>query len=154
MPYPSPEELEAMNGGDVEQMHANLIKQEKTVTEDAKATEPSISNAVQASKEVQQKKKLTTRMCDYAESLQVKINEKIKNKEGEEVSKLGYIRKALLYALSLLTHTSAWILNRVEQLAGWLSKLLGTAALPVTNTYKGVRDWVKGDPETKAAMAA
>lgn len=113
-----------------------------------------IDRAVKATTVVQDKKPLPLRLRDYANEIQNRMQETNTDDNGEEVAKLGYIRKALLWAFKQVLKGTAWLIARIGELASWIADMLGTAARPVTATYTGVRDWVKGKPDAETAMQA
>lgn len=122
---------------------------------DLAADQPTdLAQAAKAAATLEQRKKLTTRMRNYGETLQVKIEARM-TKEGsdEEVSQLNFIRKAVLWAFRKVVLGGAWLLDQIEKLANWISDLLGTAARPITSTYTKVKTWIVGAEQHELAAA-
>lgn len=113
-----------------------------------------INASAEAAGTLQKRKKLTLRMRDYAATLQTKIDATVRDKDsGKEVSQLTFIRRALLWAFKKAITGTAWLLDQIEKLAGWIADMLGTAARPITGTYTKVKSWVKGAEEHEAVAA-
>lgn len=101
---------------------------------------------------LEQRKKLTVRMRNYAETLQVKIEATVIEKgTDKEVSELSFIRKAVYWAFKQAVNATAWLLDQIQKLAEWISDVLSTTSRPVTSIYSRVKTWFVGAEAHTAA---
>lgn len=116
---------------------------------------PEEKQALQAAQALEKRKKLTLRMTNYANRLLIEIDEKEKVEgSDDEVYKLGFIRRTLLWCFRQLIRASAWLLDRIEELANWVSDVLGTAGRPVVSLYDKAKTFVKGVEEAEGTKVA